>query len=124
MPCSPSHRCSFLQVTVYGSTVSFSPTLPPTSASPASALKYLYIDLASTSDQKPTYRFTIPTGLFFDLGNGDSQTWYITLANMITQPPSDKQSYAIRATCMLSDQVGNEQGSEALHLRAYHGWSV
>ena len=109
-----AHAYWIPQVTTSGSSVSFFPSLPPTSASQANQFNYLYLDSASTSDLKPTYRFTIPVGLLFDLVNLDSQTWYLSLANMNMQPPSDVQYYTIRTTCMLSDQVGLGGGAAGI----------
>ena len=116
-----AHAYWIPQVTTSGSSVSFSPTLPPTSASPANQFNYLYLDSASTSDLKPTYRFTIPVGLLFDLVNLDSQTWHLSLANMNMQPPSDVQYYTIRSTCMLSDQVrfGTGDGENRIKIPTF-----
>ena len=104
------------QVSTSGSGASFSPTLPPPSSNDISDLSYLYMDTAATADQKPTYRFTVPTGLLFNQGNQDSQKWYLTLANMNSQLTWDTQSYSIRATCMLAEQV-KMKGDEERTMR-------
>ena len=101
----PLCPCVLYQVTLVGSTAVFSPGIQASASS--TTFTSTYVDLSSVADQKPWQRFTLPIGQAFNYNNQQSQQWYLTLANLASQASWDmQQQYAIKATCMVSDQVG------------------
>ena len=83
--------------------VQFSPPVDPYGLD--SNLQYIFLDPQSASDGKTTQRFSIPVGSLFDTSVINSQTWFLTLANINLGLPLPGIGYQIRATCMPAAEV-------------------